>query len=111
MSVDYTPILAIGLEFDCKSEVRDFLLKHGIISEDDEEQIEYDGITEFMYNHDSKLDVECLNLYTGDYYFVGFRVYVRNVSSFAENVAEAISAWGKLFPTVPAELIHTVKVH
>lgn len=110
MGVDYTPILGIGLEFDGRLEVTEFLAKHRIIFDKDSEEIEEDGIIEFMSNHSSRLDVDCLNYYTGDYYWVGFRVYPRNLETLPDEIHSAGYKWEQLFPSVKPDVVYTVQV-
>jgi len=110
MGVDYTPILGIGLEFDGRLEVIEFLAKHRIIFDKDSEEIEEDGIIEFMSGHSSKLDVDCLNYYSGDYYWVGFRVYPHKLEGLADSIVQAESNWKALFPNVEAGVVYTVQI-
>ncbi len=110
MGVDYTPILGIGLEFDSRSEVVEFLEEQGIISEEDSEEIEEDGITEFMSSHSSNLDVDCLNYYSGGYYWVGFKVYPRKLKGLVDSIVQAENNWKALFPNVEAGVVYTVRV-
>jgi hypothetical protein len=110
MGVDYTPILGIGLEFDSRSEIREFLEDQGVISEKDHEEISEDGIIEFMSGHSSKLDVDCLNYYTGDYYWVGFKVYPRNLETLPDEIQSAGYKWEQLFPSVKPDVVYTVQV-
>ncbi len=110
MGVDYTPILGIGLEFDSRCEVVEFLEEQGIISEKDHEEISEDGIIEFMSGHSSKLNVDCLNYYSGDYYWVGFGVYPHKLEGLADSIVQAENSWKALFPNVEAGVVYTVQI-
>lgn len=107
MSVDYTAILAIGKEFDERSEAELFIVNNKLATEEEIE--EADGLSEWLYNHD-KLDGDCLNHYSGNGFYVGFDISCRDPESFAKSFAEGMDKWNALFPNSPAEVVHTVCV-
>jgi len=111
MGVSYRPVLAIGAEFEDASECVD-LLRH-LLSADDLLTIGDEGdsfISELTINMMYRPAVKCLNLYSGYGWYVGFDLSVRDVEKFSENVADAIQKWNEMFPDVPAQIIHTVRV-
>lgn len=110
MGISYAAILAVGKEFDEVCELEEFVREHLALSEEDEEEIEAEGITEFLHNKEGWPDCECLNCYHGDPFYIGFKINPRNTERFAESVSDAIEKWDRMFPNHPAEIIHTVRV-
>lgn len=110
MGIDYRAVLAVGKEFDDDSEVEDFVRANLTLTEEEEEILDEDGITEALYNR-GDLKCECLNAYHGSGFYLGFKLNPRNVERFAEDVSDAINKWNALFPNDEAEIIHTVMVY
>ena len=110
MGVDYKPVLAIGLEFNDISEVMEFLKQNMELSEDDIFDIDEDGIEEWVYKKDFEFTVECLNCYTGDYYYIGVKLNPWSVDFQQQQVA-GLKSWNERFPNVDPDIIHTVKVY
>lgn len=111
MSVDYTAVLAIGKQFEDKSEAVCFLEQHLKLSDEDMEMVDEEGLDEWAYEKYPQLDIECLNLYSGDYYYVGIKLSPREYRDFTRQVEEVIETWEATFPGIEPEFIHTVKVH
>ena len=111
MGVDYTPVLAIGMTFDGSCGAQEFLENNGLLTEDDLDEIENgDGLSEWLYNND-KVGGGLLNYYSGDYYYIGYDIYVRDPEAFQKSFDDAMTQWNSYFPSVEPEVIHTVKVH
>lgn len=109
MGVNYSAVIAIGKEFDDKYEAQQFLEDNGILSEKDLEEIDEEGLSEWLYNND-KIGGGRLN-YSGDYYYVGFDLSVRDPESFRKSFEEGMEQWDKLFPNDPPDMIKTVRVY
>jgi hypothetical protein len=110
MGVSYSAVLAVGREFDEKYDVEQFVREYLTLSDEDEAYIDDEGISEFLYSKKDWPTCECLDLYHGDPYYIGFKLNPRDTERFAENVADAIEKWNKMFPNHPAEIIHTVRI-
>ena len=111
MGVDYTPVLAVGLGFNDISEVMEFLKQNIELSEDDIFDIDEDGIEEWVYSKDFEFTVECLNYYTGDYYYVGVKLNPTSYSDLQKQIEDAFKSWNERFPNVSPNIVHTVKVY
>lgn len=109
MGIDYHAIVAIGKTFDDKSEAQDYLESANILTEADLDEIEDDGFEEWLYNND-KIGGQCLNCYSGDYYYIGFDISVRDPESFRKSFEDGMEQWDKLFPSDPPDVIKTVRV-
>lgn len=110
MGVDYRAVIGVGKTFDDKYEAGAFLERSGILTDEDREQIEEDGLNEWGYNN-GKVEVECLDCYRGDYYFVGYELSCADPESFLKSFEEATENWDKLFPNDAADMVKTVKVY
>lgn len=113
MGVDYNAVFAVGLEFDRARDAVDFLKEHHALTEDQLEELDDEGdsyISEVSYSTEGFPDVQCLNLYSGDYWYVGFSIQARDVDNLVENVTRAKNNWEVWFPSVDADIIHTVRV-
>ena len=91
MGVDYRAVLGIGVLFDDTCEVKDFVEDHKILSEEEREYVDDNGITE--YSHESGIEVVCLDCYRDGGYFVGYELNPRIPDMFADEVKAAISDW------------------
>jgi hypothetical protein len=112
MCVDYTAVLAVGKEFDDAGEVVTFLDGRDILDAEDEEALDNEGssyIREILCGSGDGLTCECLNLYTGYGYYLGYRLDVWDVDAFSASTQTAIDKWKEKFGTEP-EIIHTVIV-
>jgi len=113
MGIDYTPLLYVGKEFEDSREAEEFLRDNIGFIDEEEREIDEDGLSEFLYNDNRfNLDGDILNYYTDFGGFVlGVELKPRPVDTFAKRVEEAFATWNNLFPKHPADVIHTVKVH
>jgi len=109
MGVDYNAVIAIGKTFYDKDEAQEYLMSANILSETDIEEIEVDGFEEWLYNN-GKINGECLNCYTGDYYYIGFDISVCNPETFRKSFEEGMKQWNQLFPSVAPDVIKTVRI-
>lgn len=106
MGTVYKAVLAVGKEFNEKSEGLDFILSHMSLSDQEVEDWEND-----FWEMLDAFGGECLNCYSGDYGFVGFTVSVRDPEAFQKSFDSAMDEWNKHFPSVAPDIIHTVKVY
>ncbi len=110
MGVDYRAVVGVGKEFNDKWEAQSFLEQHEILTKDDLEEIEEDGLEEWSYK-DNKIEVVCLDAYSGDYYFVGYELSCSDPESFRKSFEDATEQWDKLFPNLAPDVVKTVKVY
>lgn len=110
MGVDYRAVIGIGKEFESTSEVVDFLEQHSLLTDEDQEVIEDEGVEEWGYSS-GKVEVVCLNCYSGNYYFVGYELSCRDPESFRKSFEEGMENWDKLFPNEAPDMIKTVRVY
>lgn len=113
MGVDYNAVFAVGKEFDGARDAVDFLREHDVLTEEHEDELEAEGnsyISEIAWGEEGFPDVQCLNLYSGDYWYVGYSIQARDIDNLVANVAKAKADWEKTFPNVEADIIHTVRV-
>jgi hypothetical protein len=114
MGVDYTAVFAIGKTFDYAGDAVEFLREHGVLTEAHEDELCTEGddyISEIAYSEEGFPNVQCLDLYRGDYYYVGYSINARDVDNLVQNVAKAKADWEAKFPNVVADIIHTVRIH
>ena len=110
MSVDYTPILFVGKEFDNQYEAAEFIEKYFELSEEEKQAIEKDGIVEWCYGRED-IDASETNCYVDDApVVIGYELGVRDTEAFTRHVDEAVEQWEEKFPAIPFEIIHTVCV-
>ena len=110
MSTNYYAIIAIGKEFDSKSEVIDFLEEHNILDDENRDQIEDIGLVEWLDCNDKNVYGQLLNYYSGDYYYVGYPLSTSNPDAFKESFDKARIDWEHKFPHVDPDMIKTVQV-
>lgn len=112
MGIDYTALLYVGKQFDDASEATDFLRDKLGFTDEEEREIDEDGLSEFLYGENRfNLNGDILNYYT-DWggFVVGIQLDPRQYDSFIEQVQDAYAHWSSLFPDVEADIIHTVQV-
>lgn len=109
MGIDYRAVLGIGVVVDTKYDVVEFLGDNGLLSDQELEYIEENGVTE--YEHDSGIEVIGLNTYTGYGFFIGYEFNPFNPETFVDKVNTAISDWKRYLPDVESRIVHTVKVY
>lgn len=107
MGVDYRAVIGIGKEFECKSEIVDFLEAHNVLADEDREGIEEHGIEEGQ----DKVEVVCLDCYSGNYYFVGYELSCSDPESFRKSFDYGMECWKSYFPSLAPDMIKTVKVY
>lgn len=108
MGVDYTAILAVGKEFESQSEAFHFLDSHNLLSKSDIEYYEEQGLEECL---PCNMDGGCLNYYSGEGFYIGYRVRCHDPKSFRKDFEEGMENWDKAFGgKEPADIIHTVRV-
>lgn len=109
-------VLAIGKDFDYKEDMFEFLKTHKLITAEqlkllnDSEDWECD-LYEFIDTTIALPDFECLNYYTDEEYYVGYKLSVHNIitnpEKFAKDVSAATDKWKALFSSEPS-VIHRV---
>ena len=110
MGVDYAAVIAVGKTFDDKGELLDFVRQHYHISEEEEDEIEEDGYTEWLYSHPI-LDGEMLDCYRGDYCYLGYSISCSSPEAFKQSFEDGMEQWKSVFPNVEPDVIRTVKVY
>lgn len=109
MGISYSAVIGIGKEFSDSYEAESFLEQHNILTDDDREVIEEDGLSEWLYSN-KKVEGRLLNYYSGDYYFVGYELSCSDPESFRKSFEEGMENWDKYFPDVAPDVIKTVQV-
>lgn len=111
MSIDYRAVIAIGVEFYDKSEARSFIESSGYeFSDEDEEYIDDEGFWNWLSEHDS-LGGGCLNLYSGDYGYVGYDISCRSPEDFKNSYDHAMVLWKENFKNEEPQVLKTVMVY
>ena len=120
MGVDYNVVLYVGKLFESHSEVISFIEEYYDLTEEELEEIEVEGIEEFLYSteHKELIKIECgrLNHYVSreeSYYVLGTSILraTREPEKFAEVVKNAKDTWNSVFPNSECEVISKVKVY
>lgn len=107
MGVDYDAVLVVGKEFEGADDAVQFLRDNGLLSEVSEGQINDDGLEEYLPDG---MDGGHLNCYTGYGFYIGYGLSCRCPESFQKDFSDGVEMWEKLFPSSPAEIVHTVCV-
>lgn len=108
MGVRYTPILAIGREFENSEEAEAFLRNNSKVLEGVSYSQIYDGgIDEWL---PKGMQGGSLNLYTDGGYYLGFHISCRDIESFQQSFDDGVSMWDALFQDHTSDVIHTVRV-
>ena len=110
MGVYYAAVIAIGKTFNDKGELLDFIRQHRGLTEADEEEIDEEGYTEWLYNH-PQLDGERLDYYNGDYCYLGYSISCSSPEAFKQSFEEGMEQWNKMFPAIKPDVIRTVKIY
>ena len=112
MGIDYTALLYVGKQFDDASEATDFLRDNLGLTDEEEQEIDSDGLSEFLYNENRLvLDGDILNYYTDWGGFVlGKQLNPSKYDLFLTEVQDAITHCNTLFTDVEADIIHTVQI-
>jgi len=120
MGVDHSAVLYVGKLLEGYSEVISFIEEYYNFTEEELEEIEVDGIGEFLYStkHKELSKIECsrLNYYVSreeSYYVLGTSILraTREPEKFAEAVKNAKDTWNSAFPNSECEVISEVKVY
>jgi len=109
MGVSYSAIVGIGKEFDDKHDAEAFLEKHNVLSDEDRERIEEDGLSEWLYDNE-KVEGRMLDCYRGDYFFVGYELNCSNPEAFKASFDNGMELWKEYFKDVEPDMIKTVRV-
>lgn len=108
MSIDYTPILAVGRTFDNHDEAESFMREHGLLDKTEEEVGDEGGLEECMPHG---LEGAGLNYFTGWGFYVGFTISCKDPESFRKDFEDGMEKWDALFKgAVDAEIIHEVQI-
>ena len=110
MGVDYRAVVGIGKEFENTYEILEFLEANNVLDDEDREAIEEDGVEEWGYGQ-NKVEVVCLDCYSGNYYFMGYELSCTDPESFRKSFEDGMSNWDKYFPNDEATMIKTVRVY
>ena len=105
MGVNYRAVVAIGREFYDTGEAKDFIRNNMKLNEDDEELLS-DSLGEFLETGVGG----CLNLYTGEHWYVGFDISCRSPEAFEKSFNDGVKTWKEMFPDEEFEIINTVCV-
>lgn len=108
MSVNYSAVFGVGVEFETTEEARDWLSTKGFECTD--EQINYHGFEDAYEILPDGVIIECLNCYTGEGWAVYAPIYVWEIKTLAERFTNAVNKWREAFGEEP-ETIHTVRVY
>lgn len=120
MGVDHSAVLYVGKLLEGYSDVISFIEEYYNFTEEELEEIEVDGIEEFLYStkHKELSKIECsqLNYYVSreeSYYVLGTSILraTREPEKFAEAVKNAKDTWNSAFPNSECEVISEVKVY
>jgi len=112
MGVNYRAMIFVGKHFDSAHEAEDFLRDNIGFTDEEEREIEEDGLQEFLccVNRFS-LDGEVINCYSDYGFLLGTELGVSQPEMFGKHYSEAVEHWNKMFPEHPAQLIREVKVY
>jgi hypothetical protein len=92
-----------------EDEVKEFLLEHyNRLEKCHVEQLnagwDFDELIPYL-----EVDVNCLDCYNGDDWFVGFRVgKTQQANELSDNVADAVNLWEQGFPGVEGRVVWAV---
>jgi hypothetical protein len=107
MGVDYSVTLGVGKYFRNKHEAEEFLAQNLPLTEEQLEEM--DDFGAFSYG---AIEVECMNGYSGEHWFVGVHLHQDgDAKFFADDVVKSIQQWNEVFPNDSAEVICEVKVY
>lgn len=109
MSVDHSPMLYVGQEFESQYEAQSFYEQYFDLSEEDKEYIEENGFSEYMYSQE-ELSGSILNYYTGYGFVLGIDLSYPKPDTFKQDYEDAVTTWKKYFKDEPFDIIHTVCV-
>jgi len=109
MGVDYRAVIAIGKTFNDKYEAQEFIEQHLNLSDEEQEYLD-ESLEEFLYNN-AYVDGGCLNLYTGNYYYIGHDISCLSPATFKHTFEKGMDYWKANFPNVEPEVINTVMVY
>ena len=108
MSVDYSVTLGVGKYFREKHEAEEFLQQNLNLTEEQLEEMD-DDFGAFQYDF---IETDCMNLYSGDHWFVGVPLYQSgSPQEFIEDTQKSLKQWEEVFPSIEAEIICEVKVY
>lgn len=107
MGVDYSVAIGVGKQFESKSETIAFIEEHLSLTEEEYEDMDSD-LGSFTYK---SVQVDCLDCYSGNSWFVGVPFIQRGTpEGFLNDVIDSIQGWKEVFPNVEAELVCEVSV-
>jgi len=112
MDVDYTALLYLGKQFESVRGAEEFYLKHSPVTDEEEKEIEEDGLEEFLSDHPT-LSGTCTNYYVSNPPFIlGFdlKPYVRQAHLLPSIIKDKAEQWKTMFGDEKYDIIHTVKV-
>lgn len=104
MSVESQAFLGIGKLFNKQSELIEFLESHNILGMYDIGNFE-DG-PEYFMRKNRNLHCECLNAFTGNNWFIGYKLQKTIIALY--EIDNAVQSWNTKFNITP-ELISETK--
>lgn len=108
MSREHESILVVGRYFDNESDAVNFLMAAGVLTQADFDVINFDGLEE---NLPRGMSGGCLNLFTGEGYYIGYKISTSDPESFRKDFEDGMEKWDALFKgSETAEIINEVRV-
>lgn len=105
MSVSTDSHLFIGQTFSSPEEVIDFIKNNAQLTQEQLNELANDDLDEFLDNQSGWPVWNCLDCYSGDYFYLGYKFNVNNLISdpeaFMAKINKHKDQWQKLFNTLP----------
>jgi hypothetical protein len=102
MGVSHSTRLIVGEIFNNRQEVENYIrenLKIALSSEDDE--LLEESLEDFLENREDLPEIESLDLFSDDEFYLGYSVFNNNAEKLVINVQRAVQAWKEVFNTEP----------
>jgi hypothetical protein len=102
MGVSHSARLIVGEIFNNRQEVENYIrenLKIALSSEDDE--LLEESLEDFLENREDLPEIESLDLFSDDEFYLGYSVFNNNAEKLVINVQRAVQAWKEVFNTEP----------
>lgn len=109
MGIDYNPMLYVGKQFDDETEAIAFLDSHHFLNDEDKEQVEYSGLSDFLAK-DKLLQGDFIDAMSGYGYVLGYDLSkcVFEPETYLAVYKESVREWYELFDDVKPDIIHEV---
>lgn len=97
MSVEYRNLTGIGIVCKTKQDIKDYIKSHSEPTEQELEALNEADVEDYLDFRKDGLEIECLNLFSGQWYFFGYKLSKTHPEEFVAQTLKASEKWKTTF--------------